>query len=179
MKQLSILFFVLISTCALTQTYQIGVRIQKTQTMYWESGFSMQYSFQNLKPKQLYVGFDYVTSRLGSALNSNALKQDQFIFNTTWAFRPVKSFRVLGRINFGYFVADYEEPMFESLPNTAFLLSPELLLQYQFKEVPITLNLGSGYYLDFAKAGYSPGTFQPLYYHLDVLFTLVNSKNHE
>lgn len=175
MKKIFLLFSVLTCTIyAQTQSLEVGLRFQKTQNMYWENGVSAQYSFSNFKPQQFYVGVDYVTSVLGTAAGSNALKQHNFIFSGSWLFRAEKAFRYGFRLNAGYFYANYEEDFFDDLPNKAFLFSPEVNLNYTFSELPIKIQLGSGYYIDFAKEGYSPGTFQPLYYHLDVYYTLFN-----
>ncbi len=162
-----------------SQTFNAGIRIQKTQEMYWENGVSAQYSFKNLKPNQLFFGFDYVTTRLGSAIGSNAMKQDNFIFSGSWAFRKDKAFHPVARLNMGYFYADYEEEIFSSLPNTAFLCAPEFVLNYEIPNLPLSVNLGTGYYVGFTSEANSPGTLQPLYYHLDVHYTIFKNKDHE
>ena len=152
---------------------------KKTQGMYWENGISAQYSFKNLKPNQLFFGFDYVTTRLGSAIRSNAMKQDNYLLSSSWAFRKDKALHPVARINMGWFYADYEEEIFSSLSNTAFLFSPEFLLNYEFSKLPISLNIGAGYYVGFTPETNSPGTLQPLYYHLDIYYTIFKNKNHE
>ncbi len=169
----------LISFTGISQNFNAGIRIQKTNGMYWENGISFQYSFKNLKTDQLYFGFDYVTTRWGSAMGSNALKQDNYLFSSSWAFRKEKSFRPIVRLNIGYLNVDFEEEIFESLPHSAFLLSPEFLVSYAFKNIPVSIHLGSGYYIDFAEEGHSPGTFQPLYYHLNIYYTLLKTKTNE
>jgi hypothetical protein len=179
MKKIVLIAFSLLAVTASAQTFNAGIRIQKTHKMYWENGFSLQYSFKDFQPDRLYIGLDYVTSRLGSAIGSNALKQDNYIVSGTWFFKDPKPFRFNVRLNVGYFYADYEVDIFEDVPNTAFLFSPEIGINYTFKELPISLNLGSGYYVDFAKEGYSPGTLQPLYYHFDVYYTIFKTKTNE
>jgi len=179
MKKAILLLFAFYSFGIQAQSFNAGIRIQKTHKMYWENGFSLQYSFKDFAPDRLYIGFDYVTSRLGSAMGSNAIKQDNFLLSGTWYFKDPKPFRFHVRLNVGYFYSDYEEEVFDELPNTAFLLSPEIGFNYTFKNIPVALNLGSGYYIDFAKAGYSPGTLQPLYYHLDVFYTIFKNNGHE
>lgn len=154
------------------QTLKIGLRFQKTQEMYWENGVSVQYSFAKFKPDQFVLGFDYVTSRLGSAYNSNAIKQDNYLFSGSWLFNKTKPYHIVTRLNLGYFYSDLEEEIFNDIPNTSFLFSPEIGFAYHFKKAPISLNLGTGYYIITAKEGYSPGTLQPLYFHLDLYYTL-------
>ena len=164
----------LLAIAAQSQDLNVGIRIQKTNGMYWENGISAQYTFTSFKPKQFYVGFDYVTSRLGTAFKSNALKQDNYLLSTSWLFNKNKAYHIVTRLNFGYFIADYEEEIFSQIPNTSFLFSPEIGFSYDFNQIPIRLNLGLGYYILTAEAGYSPGTLQPLYYHFDIYYTLFN-----
>ncbi len=179
MKKFIVLLLFSSSIILQAQTFNAGVRIQYTQNMYWENGISAQYSFKDFAPNKLYLGFDYVTSRLGSALGTNALKQDNFIFSGSWFFNHDKPFHFVTRLNVGYFYANMESEIFSDVPNTAFLLSPEIGFNYTFNNLPLSINLGSGYYIDFAKEGYSPGTLQPLYYHLDVYYSIFKNKNNE
>lgn len=166
----------LLSIAVQSQELDLGIRIQKTNGMYWENGISAQYTFAGFKPKQFYVGFDYVTSRLGTAFNSNAIKQDNYLFSGSWLFNKSKDYHLVTRLNFGYFFADYEDNIFSEIPNSSFLFSPEIGFTYNFNKFPIRLNLGLGYYIITADEGYSPGTLQPLYYHLDLYYTLFKTK---
>ena len=63
----------------------VGILLQKSYGAYYENGLSVLYSpvWQNDK---LFLGFDYVTSRLGSAISSNALKVDNYIFSASYLF---------------------------------------------------------------------------------------------
>ena len=172
MKKIIIFSFILCTIIIHAQTLKVGARIQKTQEMYWENGISSQYSFAKFKPNRFYIGFDYVSSRLGSAYNSNAIKQDSYIFSGSWLFNKSKPYHFLTRLNMGYFYSDLEYEIFNEIPNTSFLLAPELGFTYDFKKVPISLNLGTGFYVITAKEGYSPGTLQSLYFHFDIHYTL-------
>jgi len=140
--------------------------------MYWENGITAQYAFTNFKPKQFLVGFDYITSRLGTAFNSNAIKQDHYLISGSWLFNKRKPYHFVIRLNMGYFYSDLEEETFNEIPNTSFLFSPEVGFTYEFRELPVKLNAGTGYYILGKKDGYSPGTLQPLYYHLDIYYVL-------
>lgn len=179
MKKFLISLTLLLTGSIYAQNLNLGIRIQKTQNMYWENGISIQYAFKNFKPERFHLGFDFVTSRLGSAFNSNAIKQSHFLFSGSWNFIPDKTYHFVTRLNMGYFYSNLEYDFFDDIPNTAFLLSPEIAFSYEFQKYPVKLQLGSGYYIDFSKPGYSPGTLQPLYYHLDVYYTLFKSGNHE
>ena len=176
MKTTILSLFVLCNIIANAQTLEVGLRIQKTQEMYWENGVSAQYSFAKFKPNQFFVGLDYVTSRLGTAYQSNAIKQDSYLVSGSWLFNKNKPYHFVTRLNMGYFYSDLEEEMFAAIPNTSFLFSPELGFKYTLKKAPISLNLGIGYYILTAKEGYSPGTLQPLYYHLDLYYSIFKNR---
>lgn len=179
LKAILSLVFIFCFATTQAQTLKVGPRIQKTQNMYWENGISAQYTFENFKPNQFFVGFDYVSSRLGSAFNSNAIKQDNYLFSGSWHFNKNKPYHFVTRLNAGYFYADLEEEMFNQIPHTAFLFSPEVGFSYDFRKLPISLNVGTGYYIIAEKEGHSPGTFQPLYFHLDIYYTFFKSNNNE
>ena len=49
-------------------------------------------------------------------------------------------------------------------------------IKYDFQSQPISVGVGSGYYMFLAEEGYSPGTLQPLYYHLDIHYRLFDKK---
>jgi hypothetical protein len=179
MKKLLVILLILQTGYLQSQTINVGIRVQKTKNMYWENGFSVQYTFKNFKPEQFHLGFDFVTSRLGSAFGSNAIKQSHFLLSGSWSFFPEKSFHFITRLNIGYFHSDLEYDFFDDIPNSSFLLSPEIGISYIIPQLPVAFQLGSGYYIDFAKPGYSPGTLLPLYYHLDIYYTLFKSGDHE
>ena len=179
MKYYLLLLFTLTILGLNAQTFDAGIRIQKTSEMYWENGISAKYSFKEFAPERFYIGFDYITSRLGSAFGSNAIKQDNYILSGMWYFKDPKAFRCYGKVNAGYFYSDYEEAIFDEIPNTTFFASPELGFTYKNKNVPLYFNLGLGYSFGFAKTGYLPGTFQPAYAHLDIQFPIFKSTSHE
>ena len=169
-----IFFFIAILGCITlnAQKLNIGIKLQKTHFMYWENGISVQYSFSNFKPGQFYLGVDYVTSRLGTAFNSNALKQDSYIATVAWHFRKGKPFHVTTKINAGFFNVNLGEEIFKELPHSAFLLSPEIGLSYDFKQLPIIVNLGTGYNIGFKNEAESPGTLQPFFYNFTIYYEL-------
>lgn len=172
MKNLIIVIAFLGGITLQAQHLNVGVKAQKTQLMYWENGISARYSFASFKPDQFQVGLDYITSRLGTAFQSNALKQDSYIASATWYFIKEKAFHFFTKFNMGYFHVNLEEDFFDELPNTAFLLSPEVGFSYDFKNLPIAINLGSGYNIGLVEESKSPGTLQPLFYNLTVYYKL-------
>jgi len=170
-----ILFFFLAIAGAISlqaQDFNVGIKFQKTHTLYWENGLSGQYSFANFKPGQFYLGVDYVTSRLGTAFNSNALKQDNLTVSVAWYLRKEKPLHITTKLNVGFFNAQLEEEIFKDLPHSALLLSPEVGLSYDFKALPIVLNLGAGYNVNLQEEGESPGTLLPLFYSFTAYYEL-------
>lgn len=160
------------SVCAQHSFLDVGVRVQKTVNLYWENGFSVQYSNRNVKPDNLYFGFSYVTSRLGSAFNSNAIKHDYFLFNTSWYFRKQHILRPLVRLNVGYFVADYEEAIFDVLPNTSLVISPEAGLIVDTKS-PLKLMAAMGYNIITGNGEQGAGTLYPLFFQTTISWALL------
>jgi hypothetical protein len=158
--------------CLFAQSLNVGIKIQKSHLMYWENGISAQYSFKNFKPSQFYIGFEYLTSALGSALGSNALKQQRYLASAAWHFRKEKAFQIITKLNTGFFHVNLESEIFQDLPKNAFLLSPEVGLCYHFTQLPVAVQLGGSWNLNFAKEGYSPGTLTPLSYHLAIYYQL-------
>lgn len=150
----------------------VGIRIQKTVNLYYENGFSVQYSDKRLKPDRLYFGFTYVTSRLGTALNSNAIPQDNFLFSGAWYFRPNHVLRPLVRLNSGFFVANYEEEVFNELPNSSFLLSPDIGVIFE-TTLPLKISLSLGYNLITGDGESGPGTLYPLYFQSTISWNLI------
>jgi hypothetical protein len=141
----------------------IGLRFQKTLNLYHENGFTAQYFPAN----RIAVGVSYITSRLGSAIGSNAIKQDNLFVSGTWLFRPNRSFKPFLRGNIGWFYADYEVEKFDALPNTSPLLSFEGGLAFPVI-ASLHLNTSLGYNLITGNGFTGPGTLYPLFYQLSL-----------
>jgi hypothetical protein len=148
-----------------------GIRIQKTQKLYWENGFSFDFTSPKIADSRIHFGLSYVTSRLGSAMGSNAIKQDNYLISSGYYFHHQKQFQPFARINLGYFHADYEEDIFDVLPHKAFLFSIDAGLSYEF-EIPLTVSLSAGYNLNSGKGTSGPGTLYPFYYQMSIFYTL-------
>ena len=131
----------------------------------------VQYSNGRLKRDRLYFGFSYVTSRLGTAMHSNAVKQDNFLFNSAWFFRPKHTFRPFVRMNVGYFAADYGPEIFDVLPNTSMLLSPEAGAIFEMKS-PLKITASLGYNLITGNGESGPGTLYPLFIQTTISWSL-------
>jgi hypothetical protein len=148
-----------------------GIRIQKAQKLYWENGFSLDYASSNILDSRIHFGLSYVTTRLGSAVSSNAIKQDNYLVSAGYHFRHQKELQPFVRLNTGYFHADYEEEIFDVLPNNAFLFSADAGLSYEFG-IPLTVSLSAGYNLNSGSGTSGPGTLYPFYYQMSIFYTL-------
>ncbi len=152
-----------------------GIRIQKAQNLYWENGFSFDFTSPKIADRSIHLGVSYVTSRLGSAMGSNAIKQDNFLVSSAYHFRHKKELQPFARLNMGYFCADYESAIFDVLPNTSFLFSLDAGLSYEFK-APLTINLSAGYNLISGKGSSGPGTLFPVFYQMSIYYTILKQK---
>jgi hypothetical protein len=151
-----------------------GIRIQKTQKLYWENGFAFDFTSPKVADQSIHFGMSYVTSRLGSAMGTNAIKQDNFLVSSAYHFRHQKDLQPFTRLNLGYFHADYENAIFDVLPNSSFLLSLDAGLSYEFN-IPLTIDLSAGYNLISGKGSSGPGTLFPFFYQMSIYYTLFKS----
>lgn len=155
-----------------------GVRIQKTQKLYWENGVALDLTSPKLLNNRLHLGLSYVTSRLGSAMGTNAIKQDNYVLGLGYHFRPQKKLQPFTRLNLGYFHADYESAIFDDLTNNAFIFAADAGLSYEF-EVPFTIDLSVGYNFNTGDGSDGPGTLYPVYYQMSLFYTLFNKQSNE
>lgn len=148
-------------------TLDVGLRLQKTLNMYNENGVTAQYHLT----RRVGVGFTYVTSRLGSAIGSNAIKQDNVFASASFFLRPDRSVKPFLRGNVGWFSANYGSEIFRELPDSSPLLSLEGGLAVQIKG-PIGTSASLGYNLITGDGLDVPGTLFPLFYQLSVTYRL-------
>ncbi|TXD50613.1 MULTISPECIES: hypothetical protein [unclassified Polaribacter] len=155
--------------------FKVGIRTQKTQKLYWENDLTVNFTSPKIMNNRVHLGFSYVTTRLGSAMGTNAIKQDNFLLNMGYFFRPQKKLQPFARINTGFFYADYEAAIFDELPNTAVLFSVDAGLAYKF-DAPFTVHLSVGYNLNTGTGADGPGTLYPVYYQMSIFYTLFKNK---
>ena len=155
--------------------FKVGIRVQKTQKLYWENGVAVDFTSPKILNNRVHIGLSYVSSRLGSAAGTNAIKQDNYLLNLGYHFRPQKKFQYFTRLNLGYFRADYEYAIFDVLQNTAMLFSLDAGISYAFN-FPITLNLSTGYSFNSGTGLEGPGTLYPVFYQMSIFYTLFKKK---
>ena len=148
-----------------------GIRIQKTVNLYLENGISLQYSSPKIKHDQLYFGLSCVSSRFGTALNSNAIKQTNWLISCSYFFRKEKLIRPMGRLNLGYFHSDYEYQQFDVLPNQSLLISPEIGVSIE-PAVPLKFSFSFGYNVITGNGEEGPGTLYPMFLQTTVLWRI-------
>lgn len=174
-KYLPVLFLLLTAKFADAQksTLDVGVRIQQTVNLYNENGIAISYSDKHLRPGKLFFGFSYVTSRLGTALNSNAIKQDNFLVSAAWHLRSHRVIQPFGRLNTGFFMADYNNKIFDELPRKSLSLAPDIGVSFQTR-LPLKIATSVGYNLITGDGMSGPGTLYPVFYQLTVSWNLLD-----
>lgn len=153
----------------------VGIRVQKAVNLYYENGFTIQYSSEALAEERVYFGLSYVSSRFGTAMGSNALKQDNFLFSTSYFFRPEKLIRPMLRANIGYFSAPLE-PVFDDLPQSSMLLSSEAGLCID-PRIPLKITISAGYNFITGDGLSGPGTLYPAFIQTSLSWDVLFKKN--
>ena len=172
---LSVFLVVSVTAKGQNSVLDVGVRLQKTINLYYENGVSLSYSNKKLRSDQLYFGFSYVTSRLGTAMNSNAIKQDNYLLSSAYYFRKNHTVRPFLRLNAGYFSADYGDKMFDELPRTSPLLSTDFGLSFKTR-LPLKIATSLGYNFVTGDGIEGPGTLYPIFYQLTLSWDVFNPK---
>ena len=174
MKRISILFLVIsFVTCSAVAQWSVNAAalFQKTEALYWENGIGVDVSSQQLLNDKLHLKFNYLSSRLGSAMFSNALRQDNLLLGADWRFRSDKDLQILAGLNTGIFMADYETDIFNDLPASSMLFQVETGLVYRFK-FPVTASLTAGYNLISGDGVGVPGSIFPVFYKLSFYYRI-------
>ena len=176
MRKLLLVLIVFLAYCSqanaqVTNSDELGVgfRFQKTEQLYWENGVAADYTSDLLFNKRVHLKLSYATSRLGSAMGSNAIRQDNYVIGADWRFRNKKDLQIFAGLNTGFFHADMENPIFDVLPHNSLLFSAETGLFYKFK-FPAAASLSVGYNLINGDGLTVPGTLFPVFYQLSFYY---------
>lgn len=162
---------VLFAQKTISRDLRVGLVMQQTQYLYNENGLGLDYTCERLLDKKIHIKATYLSSRLGSAIGTNALKQDYFVFGAHYYFMSKKSLQILAGLNTGLFVVDYENPAFDVLPKSSAILAVETGLQYDFK-LPITASLTAGYNVRSGNGIDIPGSLFPVFYKLSIMYRI-------
>jgi hypothetical protein len=137
--------------------------------MYTENGITLQFTPKNLLNDQLSFGATYVTSRFGSAINSNAIIQDNILFHSTYVFSS-SALSPFVRLNAGYCFADYQSSIFDEIDSSMPLLSLEAGARYAF-DIPLKIQASLGYNLITSVGSSGIGTVYPLFVQCTLLWS--------
>jgi len=160
---------------AQSSVLDVGVRLQRDVGLYAENGIAINFSDKNVKSDKLYFGFSYFTTRLGTAFNSNAIKQDNFLLSAAWYFRQNRVIRPFVRANAGYFDSDYPA-LFAVLPHSSALFSTDAGLSIQTPS-PFKIAASLGYNFIYGQGNNNtPGTLYPLYFQLTLSWNILAHK---
>ncbi len=178
MRKLIFLFslFLLMSNGLKSQTsgsYELsaGLSFQKTHKLYWENGVTADFSHGILFNRRLHLKATVLSSRLGSAIASNAIKQEQYLVGADWRFLSKKPLQLLTGFNIGYFTADYEIPIFNDLTSRSALAQLETGLIYYF-EFPLSLSASLGYNFISGNGEKGAGSLFPLFYGAKISYRI-------
>ncbi|RYF71591.1 MAG: hypothetical protein EOO39_13695 [Cytophagaceae bacterium] len=153
----------------------VGIRLQKSINLYAENGITVQYTNPKFVSERLYLGFSYITSRLGTALSSNAIKQDNVLLSASYYFWMKRQIRPVIKANVGYFAASYGSDLFNDLPKTSLLASPEFGLSY-CPDFPLKINASVGVNLITGNGITGPGTLYPVFVQTSVTWNVLHKR---
>ncbi|TXE11419.1 hypothetical protein [Algoriphagus aquimarinus] len=169
---LGMILFVLTTESFAQQTHiDLGLRVQKSFGLYYENGFVAQFSADSIAQQRLYLGIGYVSSRLGSAIGSNAIKQDNYQVWLSYYFKKDHKLQPFVSMGSGFFHADYESDDFEELDQSSLLLSTSAGLEYT-TPIRLKVNLAIGYNLISGNGQEGPGTLYPVFGQLNFYYPL-------
>ena len=173
-KCLIIIFLLSFQMTAWSQDlFYAGIRAQKTVNLYFENGIVLGYGSESLLNGKTIFGVKYVTSRLGSALGSNAIKQDNVLLYGSYLFRETNKYlNVFTDLNMGYFHASYGSDIFSELPNNSLMISIEPGIRYKLYD-EFDASASFGYNLLTGNGETRPGTLYPLFVQLSLQFKFI------
>lgn len=144
--------------------------VQKTFALYWEGGVGVDYTHQKLADERLHFSADYLSSRLGSAWGSNALKQDYFSAGVHWHSWQHSSLRWVNGLKGSYFTVDYEDDEFNNLPSSTILVAFETGMLYTTSLLDVKMLFGVHFFS--GNGSTIPGSVFPVYSQLSVLLPI-------
>ena len=156
-----------------TQTFNGGLRFEKAAGFYWYNGITAEYASQKIWKQNISLGFNFLSSRLGSAIASNAIPFYELDLSAIKYFRRGKSFRPLVRLNAGYAHANYGSDIFNSIPNHSLILSIEAGASYDF-HFPIRIAITGGYNVLTGNGSTGLSTIFPVYAQCSVFYCFCN-----
>ncbi len=150
---------------------QIGIRMQKAAGFYWSNGITAEYTPKLFAENGLNFGMYIVSSKLGTAFNSNAIPVHEINLSAIKYFRNKHLFRPLVRLNLGYAQANYKSDLFNDIPNKSMISSLETGVSYRFN-YPIQIGISGGYNFITGDGLSGLGTTFPFYAGINLQYKL-------
>ncbi len=168
------LLFVYVVVCVHTKAVSksalfVQLASQKTQELYYENGFLVEFTHPSLWKERIQFEAGYISTRLGSALNSEAFLIDEYLIATSLHFRPQRKFDPYLQIRSGIW---HHDPGVSAEWAQEFVETEAILALaggFQWNIVPKWggLDLGLGYQvLEKSDLQF------PLFYHIGLRFNL-------
>ena len=152
--------FAMCQTKDSTSTILVGLRFKKYVGFYWVNGVSGEWHSKKLVNNKLHIGISVSSSKLGSAIHSNALSTWETELSFMYLFRQTKKFNPIIRLNTGIATVQLESS-YSSIPSSAFLLSLETGCNYSMGKTHIRLFGGYNVFTGNGITGL--GTIYPIY----------------
>lgn len=146
--------------------------MQKSVGFYWANGFALEYSSPKFLLNKLSLGLNYISSRMGTAMSSNAIPFYKINLSAIKYLRQSKALKPTFRINMGYTRANFGSPVFESIPNKSMLVSFETGAAYDFK-IPIRAAITGGYNFIYGNGTKGLGVIFPFYLQFSVMYKIL------
>ena len=156
---------------AAKQSFYGGLRFEKAAGFYWYNGITAEYASQKIWKQKIGFGFNFISSRFGSALSSNAIPFYEIDLSGIYYFRRSKDLKPSVRLNAGYAHANFGSDIFNSIPDHSFIISIEAGVSYDF-HFPIRIALSGGYNLITGNGITGLSTIFPLYAQCSVFYSI-------
>jgi len=153
------------------QQLEVGLLFQKSYHFYWENGITATYRAPFILKNRLGLGFNFLSSRMGTALGTNAIKQEQILIFGQFDFRPGRNIRPFVQANFGYIKAQFDQLKFSSLEDQSLLTSINAGVAGTIKENWI-LKGSLGYNIIGGDGQSGLATIYPLIFHLSAQYII-------
>ncbi|MCE2743432.1 MAG: hypothetical protein LW701_07685 [Fluviicola sp.] len=154
-----------------TFSLEAGIRCKKFTGFYWENGVTAEFNSEKIAHKKITFGLNIVSSKLGSAIHSNALTTLETELSAIYYFRFSKDFQPLVRLNAGMAHVNYGSPIFDDLQNNAPLLSLEVGLSYKLP-ANLRVAISGGYNVFTGNGSKGLGTVYPIFGQFSVFYKI-------
>lgn len=139
-----------------------GIRLQKTWELYWQNGAELSCSHDAWVQDRLVLGVSAVSTRIGSAWASDALRQEEYLVHSQWRFRSGKRWEPFVGMALGWFWLHIENPLFQGIPHSSPLWVWEGGTSWEFRH-GVGLQFGLGWHMLTGDGTQGPGSLYPLF----------------